>query len=897
MDRSADAVLGYLAAMRAGAAYVPLDPDYAPAVLDQMLASCEPRVVLAADPRQADALGPALAETDPADVAYAVFTSGSTGRPKCIEVPHRAATGVLDGIDERMSPPDPLVGAWWTSPAFDVAVWEIWSVLGRGGTLCVPGADVRLDGDQYAAWLRTNEVTSAYVAPAHLEQLRDAIRTDSAGWSLRRLLVGVEPIALGLLQDLRRGLPALRILNGYGPAETTVCATLYEVPADGGEPAARTPIGSAVAGANLVVAPNGELFVGGAGVAYGYRGQPAMTADRFRPAPGGGRLYATGDHVRHNEAGDLIFVGRADRQLKVNGYRIEPEAVERVLLDCPGVREAVVEPYTSGTGAAQLAAFVTGVDLIGSAVREHTVALLPAYAVPAVVHVLADLPQTANGKFDRAALVRLATTRPDEPTYADGGPVLKAILESCVGVLPTAPDPSQSLRTLGGSSLDAVRVASRLRTEHGIELPASRLLSGEPLAVLAQLAASSVDDRPPAWLGRTSGPLHPVQLGIWLDATDTDPLRYVEVLRLRLTGPVDVDRLCSAISAAVDRHPVAAAAIVTEHGVPRLHLGRHPVPIGLGGSTDEDLRPFRLDREAPLRVRVLRRDTESVLQLTWHHLAVDTWSTRLFLDSAGRAYRGEPEPAPQPPTYCDLAAAATLQARDHVVRRRAGAVAETLAGSARVPLIDGPPRARRHRFGMDEADAIATGARRAGVSTATAWLALAWRALAEVTATPRLLMGLAWHGRGAAGTDKVVGCMVNPLLVSGPSLPAGDWDDELRSAAAELDRARANVDLPFAAVAGHWVRSVGGSPIRFPNVFVGYDEAPALNLGDGVRSVVDPVVLPRAKYEYSVAFENDTPHGVWCMVECIAASEHDDPTIGLLAAIEDQIRRAVAVTA
>ncbi|MGI8546382.1 MAG: non-ribosomal peptide synthetase, partial [Gemmatimonadaceae bacterium] len=455
LERGGALILAILAVLKAGGAYVPLDPAYPAERLRYLLADSGAAVLLTADEARADpgrgaagvrvldlardagawaaapSTDPVRTETGltPAHLAYVIYTSGSTGRPKGVGVPHRGIMNLLCHVECAQPLPPGGRGSLWTSISFDVSVYEVFSVLAFGGTLCVPSEATRLAAGAFIGWLATAEITSAYVPPFMLPELERWLGVRAAGearvsdrLALRRLLVGVEPIVERLLSAIQERVPALGIINGYGPTEAAVCATMYPVlgRAAIAAPERRTPIGRPVAntqayvldawGAPAPVGVAGELYLGGVQVARGYLQRPGLTADRFVPDPfgavAGARLYRTGDQVRWRSDGTLEFVGRRDFQVKLRGYRVELGEIDAVLAAHPAVEQAVVLAREDVPGDVRLVAYVVG-DLAEAStevLRGYLSERLPAYMVPAAYVKLPMLPLTANGKVDRKAL-------------------------------------------------------------------------------------------------------------------------------------------------------------------------------------------------------------------------------------------------------------------------------------------------------------------------------------------------------------------------------------------------------------------------------------------------------------------------------------------------------------
>jgi amino acid adenylation domain-containing protein len=450
VPRSAEFVIAALAVLKAGACYLPLDPGYPADRLRLMLSTAACGTVLSTEelrgqlPDGADvelvapaggpedpAGGPAAADggpEDPAgpvdrapvhpdDVAYTMFTSGSTGTPKAVMVTHRGIVGLLrDGGMAPLGAEDVVLHA--ASVSFDAATFDIWGALLNGACLVV-ATGRSLPVLDLGELIRAHAVTTVLLPTGlfHLvvDELVAAGRLEDLS-SLRTVLAGGDVLSGAHARRFAEALPWARLVNAYGPTEATVASTTYAVPADH-DPATPVPIGYPVAQASVHVldehlreVPGGEpgqLYVGGSGLARGYAGDPALTAQRFVPDPRacGGRLYATGDLVRLLPDGALHFLGRVDGQVKKRGFRIEPAEVELALRADAAVRDAAVLVDGETADTRRLVACVVarhGTDLAG--LRERLAGVLPEYLVPDLVVAVQRLPVTTNGKVDRAAL-------------------------------------------------------------------------------------------------------------------------------------------------------------------------------------------------------------------------------------------------------------------------------------------------------------------------------------------------------------------------------------------------------------------------------------------------------------------------------------------------------------
>ena len=362
--------------------------------------------------------------------------------------------------------------ALWSGLNFDVSIYEIWSSLLSGGTLCIPDASLRTDETKYINWLKNQKITSAYIPPFMVEPL--ARHQQKAPIGFKRLLTGVEPIPEHLLCTIKKNTPGLCLINGYGPAEATICATLYVVP-DESHHTVNAPIGTPVEhldihllsadGTPVGPGEKGEIHIAGIQVAQGYLGKEALSNKHFLTDPFSSTrerpMYRTGDMGIRLADGNIVFSGRKDFQMKIRGFRIEPEEIESLLTTYPGIRHAAVILTASPSGRKRLMAYVD------ARVDEKKVMIflslrLPRYMMPATVVCLEKLPRTSQGKVDRHALMERKDFHErdgDLPTT----PVeqqIAAIWESCLDLDPIYRN--DDFLHLGGDSLSGIKILSRV---------------------------------------------------------------------------------------------------------------------------------------------------------------------------------------------------------------------------------------------------------------------------------------------------------------------------------------------------------------------------------------------------------------------------------------------------
>ncbi|MEU9129930.1 amino acid adenylation domain-containing protein [Kitasatospora sp. NPDC048540] len=523
-ERSTELVAALYGVLKAGGAYVPLDPEHPRERLADLLTDTGTRVILTQrhltaalpptdalildldDPGQwtdAPAAAPAAAPCDLDNTAYTISTSGSTGRPKSVVLTHRNAAERLDWLQERypLRPDDAFLQR--SSLSFDASVLEFFWPLTVGARLVLPARDDHKDTGRLRDLIRTHGVTAAQFVPSMLALLL-AERGIEECTTLRLVVACGEEVPVALARDLLRVLPHCELYNGYGPTEATVCVNWWHC-----TPAALaglstvplgTPFGNTathILDADLRPVPPGavgELFLGGTGVARGYLNRPGLTAERFLPDPfstrPGARLYRSGDLVRLRPDGaSLDFLGRADQQVKVRGFRVELGEIDAALNTHPAVRESATTVMTVPPGDPRLVSYVVAADGTPpepDTLRTFVERRLPAHAVPSAVVVVPELPRTASGKLNRAAL-----PAPDLPGAAAAGGEPRDELEAWLcevwrEVLGTAQvGIHDSFFALGGHSLLAMRTVNRLRDDLGLDFPMSVLFESPTVAALA----------------------------------------------------------------------------------------------------------------------------------------------------------------------------------------------------------------------------------------------------------------------------------------------------------------------------------------------------------------------------------------------------------------------------
>ncbi|RQV84427.1 non-ribosomal peptide synthetase [Burkholderia anthina] len=733
LQRSVDLLVALIAVLKSGAAFVPLDPAHPRERLAQIVGDANIAHVLTdaasaaslpelpelriwrADEIDAldEAAHVALPDVLPGHAAYAIYTSGSTGKPKGVIVDHASFALHCAAIAERYGAGEHDVFLLFQSVNFDGA-HEGWFSQYMSGAAVSVTADVLWPPAQTCAMMIRDGVTMTYVPPGCAAQLAEWALAHGAPPTLRSLTVGGEATSREAFAMLRRALPNVRVVNGYGPTETVITPTLWMFrPGDDlaklGD-AAYLPIGTLVGARTahvldarlhpLPVGVIGELYLGGEGigVARGYLDRPALTAERFVPDPygaPGARLYRTGDLVRRRADGVFDFIGRVDHQVKLRGLRIELGEIEAQLAAHDAVREACAVVHGQGA-LAQLVAYVeltaearaAAQPVEAAALDAHLRRTLPDYMVPAQLIVLDALPRNANSKVDRARLPAPVRVERAYEAPRDGDEAALAAIWRDVLNLERV-GRGDHFFDLGGHSLAAVRVATRVAERLGRDVPVRALFEAP---VLAQYALQVADAPRAVQAGATAPgiavakpdahgvwPLSPAQLGLWfLWRAQPDSAAYNIPVALRVRGPLDVDTLRAAFSDAAAVHPALRARLVARDGalpgqridadvavaLPVIDLSARADALARAAAlTDEDaLAPFDLLADAPLwRARVLRLGAnDHVLSVTVHHIVSDGESIELWLDAVRARYVARVQGSGAPADEADQAARPAL---------------------------------------------------------------------------------------------------------------------------------------------------------------------------------------------------------------------------------------------
>ncbi|MFG1914953.1 amino acid adenylation domain-containing protein [Micromonospora sp. NPDC048898] len=974
LDRSVDLVAAMLATIKAGAVYLPVDPEYPDERLGLLLQDAGPAVVVTHRAHAARVPGALVLDTpgdqalierhpaanltenergagDPGAAAYLIYTSGSTGTPKGVVMP---AAGLLNMVCWQADPGtgnSSGVTAHLASVGFDVSLEETLPALVSGGTIAIPQPDVRTDPARLVHWLDRHGVTTVIAPQLMIDSICSAAVAE--GVELPALTdIAQAGSALMLTDDIRallRGHAERRLANYYGPTETHAATMLVQPGQVAAEASsAVVPIGRPVwnqriyllDGESRPVPPGvvGEIYIGGTGVARGYLGKPGLTAERFLPEPfaaGGERMYRTGDLARSTSDGSLIFVGRADHQVKIRGYRVEPGEVEQTLLKHPDVARAVVTAVEAAPGDLKLVAYVVGAASarpVPARLRRYVADTLPSFMVPASFVVLDRMPTNTNGKVDVAALPAPRWTVSGRAPRTPQEDLLCRLVADVLKIPEVGVD--DDFFELGGHSLQVARLASRVRSVLGVDMPVRVIFERQTVAGIANAIDELATDRPAIGVARRPQrpPLSFAQRRLWfveqLEKSAGHGSAYHLPSAYSLTGRLDVAALRAAMGDVMTRHESLRTVFPVADEEPWQHvLESADSVLTVVDSSETDIagamaaevdRRFDLTAVPPLRAVLFRLGPDRhVLLLCLHHIATDHWSMRPLLRDLSTAYAARrtgtaPDWTPLPVQYVDY----TLWQREILGADGAAATNEVeywtrqLAGlpeQLQLPADRPRPAVRSHRghtvrFDLD-AELHAGLTRWAGGARASLFMALQTALavlLTRVGAGTDIPIGAPIAGRNDDALDDLVGFFVNTLVLrtdtgGNPTLT------ELLARVRESNLgAYANQDVPFERLveALKPVRSLSYNPLFQVTLTLQNAGEAALDL-PGITTSGRQIDVLTSKFDLSFSFTerrgaDGSPQGLAGLVEFATDIFDQETVVALTQRLVHVVRAAVA---
>lgn len=908
MERSLHLIVGLLGILKSGGAYLPLDADYPTERLEYMLRDSEVRVLVtqqnqlvrlpATNPHTIclDSEWEEIARfpdspiegTEALDsLAYVIYTSGSTGQPKGVMIEHRSIVNYVRAFTNIVGLTDWDRVLQFASLSFDTAAEEIFPCLVAGATLVLRSATMVDSVSGFLDRCRDLKLTILDLPTAYWHELvtRMALEQIAFPTSVRTVIIGGERV---LPQIVRRWADlmgtSVRLINTYGPTETTVAVTWSDLTGlaahdDVGDD---LPIGRPIANATVYVLDRqqqpvpvgvtGELYIGGVGVARGYRRRTELTETKFVPDPfstlPGARLYRTGDLVRWRPDGQLDYRGRADRQVKIRGYRIELEEIEAVLNRHPDLERAVVEVREDQPGDKRIVAFMVprpnnrlGLVQLREQLRSH----LPAHMIPSAFIELEVLPLTANGKVDRKALQVAADSRaskieltsefvaPRTPTEQVLADIWGEILQlKDVGV-------HDHFFELGGHSLLATQLVSRVQSLFRITLPLRQVFERPTIATLAEVIAQTqagdkrLQERSEYAITRARRgvplPLSFAQERMWfLYQLSPEAVAYNIPASVRLHGPLNKPALRWAVGELVRRHEALRTTFAQVDGQPRqiIHDLLDPIwveedlrgtaaelrePHALDLATAEARRPFNLERGPLLRVLLIQiGDEDHVVVLNTHHIISDQWSygiiARELVSSynafcAGRPFAVQPDLAIQ---YADFAQWQREWLTGSVLEEQLAHWKSKLTDLPVLTLPADRPRLPVHSFKGDHVsldlswslvNRLKQLSVREGVTLYMVFLAGFFGLLHRLTQQRDLVVGTPIANRNRLESEELIGTFVNTLVLRTDVTGDMTFQELLRKVRDLSLDAYAHQDIPFEKLVEELRpdRSQGGLPL------------------------------------------------------------------------------------
>ncbi len=816
IERSSEMIVALLGVLKSGAAYLPLDPTYPRERLEFMVQDADVKFLLTAENLAMDFESRAVIDpfepwpmSAPRNAAYVIYTSGSTGQPKGVVVQHGGVCNMVAAQTRAFDVQRESRVLQFASFGFDASVSEIFMALTVGATLYLADKEILAAPESLTQLLNEQRITTVTLPPAVLNLLNP---NDFP--TIKTLITAGESCSAEIAIAWSKG---RRFINAYGPTEASVCTTMHvHDQTDTGAPPIGRPIANMrvyILNADLQPVPigvAGELYIAGDGLARGYLSRPELTAERFVPDPfssnAGERLYRSGDLCRWSTSGEVEFVGRVDNQVKLRGFRIELGEIEAVLRAHEQVRDSVVIVSEAGDEKRIVAYVVAGATT--NELRAYLKERLPEYMVPSVFMMIDEIPLTASGKVDRRRLPEPDGMRPElAADYVAPGTTVEesiaAIWSEVLGIERVGVN--DNFFDLGGHSLMATQVISRVRETFQVELKLDKFFSAPTVSGLAHIveATQSKGEEPQTQTIMPAGRERPLPLSysqrrLWfIDQLEPGNPFYNIPSALRLHGRLNISALEQSLNEIVRRHETLRANFISQEGQPvQVIAPVRPVKLEIKNlehlsiseretevhrlAVEEALRPFDLAHDPLLRVTLLRlAENEYVALLTMHHIVSDGWSMGLLVKEVAACYEafstGKPALLePLPIQYGDFA----VWQRDYLQ----GEGFEQLLSYwrkqlDRLPTMQLPTdyqrtatQSLRGAYQVSELPAnvvadIDAVSRKEGVTTFMTLLAAFNTLLYRYTGQPDIVVGTDVANRNRVETERLIGFFLNHLVL------------------------------------------------------------------------------------------------------------------------------------
>ncbi|GGA37501.1 surfactin synthase subunit 1 [Kroppenstedtia guangzhouensis] len=686
MERSVEMIAVLLGVLKAGGAYLPIDPDYPEERVSFMLEDSQTKWLvtqrlhgqkvdfpgevfyaeeLFAGKEPSEGIIPAPTKVRPENLAYVTYTSGTTGRPKGVMIEHRHVVQLLVQTPGKFKFTEADVWMMFHSFCFDVSVWEMYSALLHGGSLVIVPKDVARDPQAFAELVSRERVTVLNQTPSAFYSFEQAVERSHLDFSLRFVIFAGEALKPGLLKGWKKRFPQVRLINMYGITETTVYVTFKEI----GEREIRnnlSNIGTPLPTYKCIVCDEwgrpvpkgvpGELYIGGAGIARGYLNRPELTEERFVEHPDfpGERLYKSGDLVRLQPDGELEYCGRIDQQVKIRGYRIETSEIEVLLMQHEQVQEAAVVAIADDMGVQELCAYVVADEEVNLAdLRGHLAHELPSYMIPSAFVRLEKIPLTPNGKMDHRALPKPDVNMQSGTAYI---PPADQVEEELVALWQEVLRAERigvedDFFTLGGHSLNAAVLTAEISKRLGVQVPLRQFFQTPTIRALAKVIRHADKRMSEEISPAPKAELYPVSSSqkrmILLQDMDGVQLTYHLPSCFILEGPVDTTRIESAFRALIKRHEILRTQFEWQ-GDQVMQRVLEEVPFELEqmqGSLESWMRPFDLSQAPLVRAGLQKLDADRHLMVVdMHHIITDGVSMATLVSDLVKLYSGESLP-------------------------------------------------------------------------------------------------------------------------------------------------------------------------------------------------------------------------------------------------------------
>ena len=807
-ERSLEMVVGVYGVLKAGGAYVPIDAAYPPERISYILEDAAPKAVLlyGADfstsiPKMdiADALDlrpmdMPLPKGKAEDLAYLIYTSGTSGKPKGVMIEHRNVVNYSlqngEGVFRYLPCGTPETIVSLTNFVFDIFVTELLVAPMLGMTVVLADDEEQVDSGALLDLMGRHPAAIMQTTPSRVQLYLSQNRGEEALRTFSYMMLGGEAVSPQLVHRLHRINPEARIVDVYGPSETTVWSTCADVTQGAvtiGTPITNTQVYILDGMTPCNVGVPGELCIGGKGVARGYLNRPDLTAEKFIPDPfGAGRIYRTGDLAQWREDGNLEFLGRIDDQVKIRGTRIELGEIDAVLREIPGVKDCAVIAREDGSGQKELFAFVTSEETLDlHRVRQMMSAFLPESMLPAYFAQIERIPLNSNGKLDKRALPEdvQRLSRSYVAPVSDHEKMLCRLFEEILDIERVGIH--DHFFQLGGHSFRTIRLRNRIEEAFGCNLGQGEIFANPtPYSLALLLEQTAGDDRiamePHPAL--TYLPTSPSQRGLFYDnRVREDDYSYHLIGIYSLDKTLSVDRFREAFRRLICRHEILRTVFVMERETPYqriLPYAEADLTVVEDLDTEAEelvhqwITPFDLERGPLIRGRLVRREAEWLFLLDLHHIICDGIGRELILREISELYEGNVLPAPtyQYKDYC------IWLSQQELTEQRSYWLSQyqtlppplelptdgqrSLSGGRRGDMISMPLTEKLSRD-------ISAFSKKFGASEYMVFLSAAFILLSRHSGSEDLVIGSAFSGRTNSQSEQMPGMFVNTLPLRG----------------------------------------------------------------------------------------------------------------------------------